>query len=237
MHKSFALAAALILGFASPLAAQEAEDATIEAPTPQIETRPDEALLFLEKVERKNEQTTALTAEFRQLRIDRIFDEEVESQGRFWYKEPGKYRASYTSENDSEIWIVEGKLINYVPSLKQVEIIPQATGDDAPINQILLGFGVKVDKIKRHFEVSASETKRRGMVGIDFVSKDPEKSMGYDRITVFFDEEKVEPRTIILEDETSQITVELTKVRLNPEIEDSIFEPSWPSNAEVLEYD
>lgn len=235
MLKPFAVAALLAL-MICPLPAQEATDAPPATPAPTAEKRPDEALAFLEKVEQKNEQTTALTAEFRQLRIDRIFDEKVESQGRFWYKEPGKYRASYTSENDSEIWIVEGKLINYVPSLRQVEIIPQATGDDAPINQILLGFGVKVDKIKRHFEVTSSATKRRGMVGIDFVSKDPEKSMGYDRITVFFDEEKVEPRTIILEDETSQITVDLTRVRLNPEIDDSVFEPTWPSNAEVLEY-
>ncbi len=196
----------------------------------------DEVIAFLEKVEAKNTETESLQADFTQVRKDLLFDETIESKGTFAYKAPGKFHASYKSENDSEIWLVDNKMISYIPSMKQVEIIQMGSGESAPINQLLLGFGVKVDRILKSFDVSLDPSADKGQVGVRFKAKDLDVSMGYELITVFFDEEKVEPRKIVLQDDQSSITVTLKKVKVNPEISDDEFKPSWPDDAEVLTY-
>ncbi len=196
---------------------------------------------FLRLIEAKNGETRSLQAEFTQTRVDRVFSDEVVSEGEFWYEAPGLFRASYKGDKDSgsedsDIWMKDNKLISYTPSLRQVEIVQQAAGDRAPVNQLLLGFGVKVERIQRLFEVQPAAKPRPGTTGIRFVSRDVDFSLGYDSITVYFDTTRREPQIILLEQEDQEITVELKKVRMNPQIKPSVFETKWPKNVEILEY-
>lgn len=204
------------------------------------ETAPtsDPAVEFLRRVEEKNQETTALKAEFDQTRVETGFmdDEPIRSKGRFWYQSPDKFHAVYESENDSEIWMIDNKLISYVPGIKQVDIIPQPTGDDAPMNQMLLGFGVKVEKIKNLFDISQSSYQvKEGEIAIRFKSKDLERTMGYAVITIYFDKEKVVPKRIVLADAAQTITVKLKDVEFNPEIDDGVFVPDWPGDVDVID--
>lgn len=197
------------------------------------------AIDFLRRVEKKNAETKTLQAEFTQVRKDLIYDVEVRSNGRFWYKAPGLFRASYDAEADnqaSEIWMRDNQLINYLPGLKQVEIIEQRPGAKEPINQMLLGFGVKVEQIEEVFDVKASPKGEKGLMGIQFDSKDLEQSMQFTRVTIYFDEQKVEPAKIVLEDDSSIIRLELKKVRFNPSVDEKLFKTSWPGDAQVFRY-
>lgn len=195
----------------------------------------ESAVEFLRKLEEKNKEIESLHAGFDQVRIDSIFLDEVKSSGHFWYQAPGKFRASYDSRHPSEIWIFEDHTINYIPSIEQVEIYPLPKGDDAPINQMLLGFGVQTERILEVFDVKALPREEDGLLRIEFLSKDLERSLFFSRIVIHFEEEEVQPRVLILEDDQSEITVTLREIIRNPEIEASRFEPSWPEDAEVLD--
>lgn len=195
------------------------------------------ALEFLSRLEKRNAETKALKAEFSQVRTDRMFLTEFRTKGRFWYRAPNLFRASYENDEgaDSDIWMRDSQIIQYTPGARQVDIVKQKTGSDAAVNQLLLGFGIKVSEITRLFDVSPEENAvPAGMTGIRFESKDPERSFGYNTIHVFFDSESMEPRRIVAEDEQQDVTIELTSVRLNPDIEDAIFQPKWPEGTEVL---
>ncbi|MCC5877736.1 MAG: outer membrane lipoprotein carrier protein LolA [Candidatus Sumerlaeia bacterium] len=229
--------ALLLLG--SPLVAVSQMTGPQPAPAPQpaqaqSPTR-GEAIEFLQKVERKNEEIKSLSAEFEQLRVDPIFHDEVESKGKFWYRSPGEFRASYDSRHPAEIWIFPDHLINYSPSIKQVDILPIEQGENAPINQMLLGFGVKTESILEVFDVGLIEAEKDGQVAIEFHSRDLDRSLYYRRIVIHFQEENAEPAKLFLEDGESEITVTIRGVKQNPDLDAALFTPKWPDDVEVID--
>lgn len=198
----------------------------------------ERAVEFLQALEEKNAGTESLQANFVQVRTDTIFLDEVRSEGRFWWRSPDLFRASLRSEHDSEIWIRDGKMYEYIPALRQVDVVPQAQGDDAAIHQWLLGFGVKVEEIEKRFAVRVlpdAETEEEGWIAIQFLPREGTRSFEYEDIVIHFDEERVEPRRIALDDGTSLITITLQQVRTNPTIRDQIFQLDWPSNVDVID--
>lgn len=211
------------------------------AATPTPSAAATDVIGFLHKVEAKNRETKSLEAEFSQVREDSIMGDTVRSEGRFWYKAPGKFRASYPENKEdksyaSEVWMEGNTLSTYTPKMKQAEILEQATGDDAPVNQMLLGFGLQVSKIEKVFDVAPAAEKKPGLYGIDFHSKNLDQSMQYDTITIYFDEKKIEPATIVLRDSSASTTISLRKVKFNPEIDDKKFETDWPANTQIIRY-
>ncbi len=215
---------ALILP-AAPVPGEEEGDAAREA-----------AFEFLAKVEEKHKETTSLQAEFVQLREDTVFLEEVRSEGRFWWRSPDLFRASLRSEHDSEIWIRDGKMYEYIPDLRQVDVVEQPEGEDAPLHQWLLGFGAKVEEIEKHFNVRMlPEAEEAGWVAIEFLPREDGRSFEFEEIVIHFHEEDVEPRQIVLDDGLSIITIELRRVRVNPSIRDSVFRLDWPDNVDVVD--
>ena len=160
------------------------------------------------------------------------------THGRFGYKAPDKFRANYEGADDSvsssRIWMMDGKMYRYVPVLKEAEILHFPKGEEAPINQFLLGFGVKVDEIVKLFDVAVTGQKNNSIT-ISFTSKDLDRSMGYNVIRVTFDEETIKPKKLVLEDNAQMITIRLKDVELNAEIEESVFKTDWPEDVEISE--
>jgi outer membrane lipoprotein-sorting protein len=89
---------------------------------------------------------------------------------------------------------------------------------------MLLGFGIKVDRITRLFDVRTLDSAERGQVRIEFTSKDLDRTFNFSRIVVSFDERQLEPRVIEMEDNMGTRTITLRRVRINPTIRDSVFE-------------
>jgi outer membrane lipoprotein-sorting protein len=196
----------------------------------------DPALAFLHRAEARNASTKSLSATFSQTRVDNAFLDEVTSEGEFWYREPAQFRASYKDENSSELWMVDGRIIVYVPEIAQVDIITPRQGNRAPIHQMLLGFGTRVEQILSVFDVSMAPEQRPGLLGIEFESRDLARSLEMERITIYFDEERAEPRVIVAQADDSTITIDLKSIKFNPSINDAVFEPSWPDSAFVIEH-
>lgn len=219
----------------APVATAETDTSTSVA-APKIDpAKREAALAFLRRVEKKNSETKTLSASFTQQRVDKVFGDEVSSEGQLWYRSDGRFRASYRDENPSELWMTGDKLYNYVPTIRQVDVVTLETGAKAPIHQMLLGFGAQVDKILEVFDVSTIPA-GKGQVAIQFDSKDPGRSMEFTRIAIRFDEGKMEPRTIIAEDDSNTITVSMKDIRFNPKIDEKTFEPKWPDGVEVVEH-
>jgi outer membrane lipoprotein-sorting protein len=206
-----------------------AERLEIPAPNPAIE--------FLKRVESANQETKTLYAEFEQTREDAMMARKIKSSGKFWYRAPNNFYAEYETEYSSRVWIDGKQAVEYIPRLKQVDIAEVEQGEDAPITQVLLGFGVKVERILRLFEVNELPSPKPDQTAIEFLSKDPGRTMEFDRIVVHFDTKSASPRTLEMEDETGPRVIELKTVRINPSIRDSVFElPKWPDDVEVNRY-
>ncbi|MCX7766609.1 MAG: outer membrane lipoprotein carrier protein LolA, partial [Candidatus Sumerlaeia bacterium] len=95
-------------------------DTGITSPTLHLQAEP-EALTFLSKLETKYKQIEMISGEFKQLKRSTLFLEEISSQGRFYFKKPGKFRCDYLPPNESVNIIVDNTAWIYVPEIKQVE--------------------------------------------------------------------------------------------------------------------
>ncbi|MDX2177636.1 MAG: outer membrane lipoprotein carrier protein LolA [Candidatus Sumerlaeia bacterium] len=225
-----AIAAAALLAQAS------AQDATPAAPPDSRAT----AREFLTRLETRHGDTRTLRGSFEQLRVDPVFLEEVRSEGTFAYEAPGKFRADYRGKNDkvspSALYIVGDRMWNYVPELKTVDTTTLPKGDSAAINQILLGFGVKVEQVDRFFEVDlAEEEGAPGATTLVFRSKDPSRTLNYDRITIAFDPRTLLPSVLMLDSDEARTTMTLTSVDVNPTLEAGLFDPKFPGDVEIVE--
>ncbi|CAN5468830.1 hypothetical protein BH09SUM1_BH09SUM1_21480 [soil metagenome] len=239
MFRRFLLAA-MIMANGGLLTAQTETSATLTLRSVSADAVPGEsddaaALRFLSVLEAKNAETKSLSAEFTQIRTDSVMFDEVKSSGKFWYQSPNKFRASYKSDNSSEIWMDGERMVEHIPSMKQVYIVPMDSGDDAPISQLLLGFGVKVSKIQKLFTIKSAKAPNQSIVSINFISKDLDKTMNFSGIRVDFDRASAKPLTINLQDDQSSITMNLRKIELNPKLKADVFEvpKKWPEGTDV----
>jgi outer membrane lipoprotein-sorting protein len=219
--------------------AQEAPAAGDAPTTATIFRARDRANTFLDQLEAHHAATTALHGKFAQVRVDQNFLEEVKSNGEFSYKAPNRFRADYTGRKkgvaDSTVYIVDDRMWHYVAEIKQVDVVDLPRGDAAAINQMLLGFGVKKEKILQFFNVqldASSDDKRTVLI---FDSKDKQRTLNYQRITITFDTQLLTPQTLVLEDADSQTTMTLSDVELNPKLKDEIFRPDFPKDVEIVE--
>jgi len=183
-----------------------------------------EAIALLTRLEKQNEATRTLTGAFDQFRTDGTFGDKVKSTGKFWYRAPSSYYAEYETEHPSKVWSDEKRLVEYIPSMKQVDVIPMDKGEDAMLTQVLLGFGVKVERILRLFDVAMVAPTSEDVLSVEFLSKDLDKTLDINRIVVSFDEKTLQPRVIEMEDSMNTRVIQLKDVKVNPSIKDSVFE-------------
>jgi len=226
----------------APVPAQAAVTTIIEVEPAPVPDTPEVA--FLRRVEQKNKELQTLYGKFRQLRVNPMFLEEIKSRGEFWYAKPSKFRCDYATETEPEptesrFYLLGDQGLYYTPDLNQLEKFRlTGGGDDAPINQMLVGFGVKTEKVLEVFNVRFADNQPAGgkQTVLEFISKDLERSMDFRKITVTFDTEKLEPRRLVMEEEQDVVEIDLEKIEVNPKIPDSRFEQDFPEGVEVIEH-
>lgn len=202
---------------------------------------PDAARGFLQGLEEKNAATKSLRAKFTQLRIDESFLDEVRSSGEFIYLAPSRFRADYAGEGgkiaSSTVFITGDKMYNYVPEQRQVDVVELPKGNSAAVHQLLLGFGVKVDKILEVFDVrQVREDVPPGKVRIEFASRDRKRTLNYAKVTITFDGIQQLPELLVLEDAESRTTISLSGIELNPALDEGLFVPTFPAGVDVIEH-
>lgn len=234
--------AAAVLTAAMPAFSQEAPKQAgggAQQAAPRLENDP-RAVEFLRGVEARNAATTSLRGRFEQSRVDRNFLDEVKSRGEFYYSAPGRFRANYEGKERgvvaSSIYMVNDRLWHYVPENKQVDVTDLPKGDSAAVNQMLLGFGVKTEKILEYFRVSmAKGDPPAGRTVLEFESLDRSRTLNFERVTIVFLTEKRTPELLRMEDSDSETTIRLVDVAINPTIDEAVFEPKFPSDVEIIE--
>ena len=222
----------LLFSFLLPVAltAQEEESAPEAKPNPAVE--------FLRKMERKNEGVDTLRAKFFQVRRNVMFDEKYESAGEFWYSKPDKFRCDYENPSPAEFYLVDQTGYFYTPENLHVEKFTVPGGEKAPIHGMLVGFGVSVDKILEVFDVTlaAEQPKKKSEIAIEFRSEDLQRSLDYTEIKIVFDEKHLEPLRLVMEEKTEDIVeIDIKKIETNVEIAEEMFEPQFPEDATMTE--
>lgn len=243
------LAGSLVLGTPLPgqdqdevpaekTAAPEGDEATFVADEAVPQKRTWQG--FLRQLEEKHAETTTVRASFDQLRVDPNFLDEVRSAGTFLYEAPSRFRADYAGDkggvSGSTIWIVEDKFWHYVPEIKQVDVATLPKGDSASVNQILLGFGVKTEKILEFFSVRMlEEDVPEGRTRLEFKSLDRDKTLQYDRVEITFDDRTLLPESLLLFDIDSETTLTLRGIELNTPIPADTFKVTLPPDTEIID--
>ena len=74
------------------------------------------------------------------------------------------------------------------------------------------------------------------MIAIEFLSRDVERTLGYNRIIVEFDGGLLEPRRLILEEVEDLVTLDLVSVEMDGEIPAGKFERDFPADVDVIHY-
>lgn len=225
------------------LPAQEAGTGQTTATT-TVATAPvseDNARAFLQSIEEKNAATKSLRAKFTQLRIDESFLDEVRSSGEFVYLAPSRFRADYAGEAgkiaSSTVFITDDRMYNYVPEQRQVDVVELPKGNSAAVHQLLLGFGVKVEKILEVFDVrQVRDEVPPGKVRIEFSSRDRRRTLNYAKVTITFDGAQLVPEVLVLEDAESRTTISLTGIEVNPAIDAATLVPTFPPGVDVIEH-
>lgn len=197
-----------------------------------------QAINFLTLMERENEGLNTLYAEFTQVRTNQMFLEEINSTGEFYYSKPNRFRCNYYKPSDAEFYILDNMAYFYTVDLKQVEKIPLNNGDQAPIHQMLVGFGLSMKSILDVFdpEMQAGQDPAARYKTIIFNSKDEERTMGFRSIQVTFDTEKMEPRSLLIQEGDDEVKVTLDKIIKNKEIPDETYALDFPKDVEIIEY-
>ncbi|MBX3730790.1 MAG: outer membrane lipoprotein carrier protein LolA [Candidatus Sumerlaeia bacterium] len=223
-----------VLLLATWAAAQET--AVVAQPTPEPPPNTP-ALAFLRKVEEANRETQTLYGRFTQVRENRMFAEEVHSKGQFWHSKPNKFRCDYEDPAPAQFFLVEGVGYFYSPENKQLDKFRLEGGKDAPINELLVGFGLKVEQILEVFTVHLPEdqgTDPTKMI-IDFVSRDVDRTLNFQKITITFDTKALEPRKLVMEESEDIVRIELLEVRKNQPIPETTYATVFPDDVTINE--
>jgi outer membrane lipoprotein-sorting protein len=198
-----------------------------------------QAIRFLAEMERANENVTTLQAEFTQVRQNQMYLEEAHSNGEFYYSKPNRFRCNYFKPSDAEFYILDNTAYFYTPDLKQVEKLNLGDNEQAPIHQMLVGFGLSLKSILEVFDpaVIPVEGQEPNLLTIEFVSKDQERTLNFRSIQVTFDTEKKEPRQLFIVEDEDEVRVTLVKIMKNNPIDAKVFELNFPSDVDIISYE
>jgi outer membrane lipoprotein-sorting protein len=215
-----------------------AQSEVIQAPTTDTATR---GLALLKQLEAKYKETLTFYGEFHQKKVSKLFLEEIDSQGEFWYQKPGRFRCEYKPPNQTINLILDDVAYVYIPEIKQVEIY-RFKPQDSPVkklNQMLLGFGVSVKDVLEVYDVYAvpNEETDDSFV-LQFLLKKKEEGLNFDKIKIWVKKADLQPvRLVFIEPEPNrdETLIEIKKLEFNEKIKSQVFKPDFPKEAEWIE--
>lgn len=230
----------ILLGFG--IAVSVVAESDVEAAKPETkqgsvapEKAGDPAIELLRKIEEKNEDLKTLHGTFDQVREVVMFSERTESSGEFWYTKPNLFRCDYFEPSAAQFYMVNNTGYFYSPENKQLDKFTMESGDEAPINEMLVGFGLKTEKILEYFSVQLApqQPEDSDLMTIDFISNDKNRTLDFQKITITFDEEDLEPRRIVMQEAEDLVEITLKKIKKNAEIPAKTYETDFGDDVTV----
>src|SRR5690606_34825781 len=97
-------------------------------------------------------------ANFRQVRLDEAFQEEIRSDGELWYHKPDRFRADYRGPQPTITLINHDTFYMLTEELNQVEYWKFETPEERhqQLHTLLIAFGFDVDDLLRRYEIHSS---------------------------------------------------------------------------------
>jgi outer membrane lipoprotein carrier protein len=203
--KTLALALALLVALALPVAAQ--------APTLDD---------IIRGVETAYGKMTDLKGEFVQSALNKSLNQTIDAKGVVYLKKGGKLRWEYAEPTKQEI-VSDGKMIwIYTPQLNQVNTGAAPEALSGPAGSFLSGLG----KLRQHFNVRflnpAQPKDADGNVVLDLTPKQPLPTLA--RLVLSLDAKTYDVRKAVVYDQfENTVTMTFTKVAVNTGLPDKLF--------------
>jgi len=91
-----------------------------------------------------------------------------------------------------------------------------------------------VDKILEVFNVQvAPEQPGENLLKIDFISRDTNRTLDFQQISVTFDRKTYEPRSLWMQEPQDAVQIDLVKVEKNAEISPDIYKTEFPEDVTI----
>jgi outer membrane lipoprotein-sorting protein len=229
-------------------AAATTTEVVSKQPTPEIQK-------ILKELETKHAGLKTVQAEFGQLKVWQEFNE-VKSQGKLYIEQAsreqaGRLRCDLEAEKGEQgiepsiTLFVGNTLYDYTPALKQVDKFTYDNEDEARerLRMLLLGFGVSSQEILSSYNVEKAgdvpETAKtdKPLVGLTFIPLKKEVRDQLVSVSVWLNRDTLLPHCIQIKEVSENVTtITIRSLKLNEAIKASLFEPKWPDNVKVIEY-
>lgn len=240
-----------ITDFSNPVLSADGttSDVVRKQPSPEIQS-------ILKELEAKHADLKTVQAEFGQVKTWQDFDA-IKSRGKLFIEQSdrekaGRLRYELEGEKGEEEKIkptitlfVNNTLYDYTPFHKQVEKITYHDENEARerLRMLLLGFGVSSQEILDSYnvekagDVPESAKTDKALTGLLFTPLKPEVRKTLVSVSVWLDRGTLLPHCIRIEEVSGDVTtIAIRSLKLNEPIEASLFEPKWPSDVEVNDY-
>jgi outer membrane lipoprotein-sorting protein len=230
---------------AEPPSAETAVSVSPEA-GPQSDPR---ALDLLEQMAAAHQNLETLRGDFVQHRHSEMFLEDTVNTGDFACRRPDQFRYNYNASDatgSSEYFLRGDTAWAYIPELKQVEVYHLDTQEGAGrgFSRILIGLDGAISELRSthwiHLAPPSPEDQELGesIAHLHLQPKEEVDPDGFTSIDLWVNTRSLLPEQLKMVDENGDITtLRLTNLTLNPEVDDSEFDPEQniPPGTEFIE--
>jgi outer membrane lipoprotein carrier protein len=210
-----ALACAIVLGTAAPLAAAPVSLAQI-----------------IKKVQEQQKKTSTLQADFRQEKELALLAKPEVSTGKFIYSRPSNVLWTYEAPKRVQMVIAGGVLTTFYPELGKAERIDVKKFEDRIFKY--MGATGAIDELARYFDFTFTDSKSKPVYVLDLTPKNKAVAKRVKRIKLFIDRNTYLTSRIEYVEGDGDITrYEFTNMRINEPVPPSRFALSMPANVRV----
>lgn len=204
-----------------------------DAPAPEAEAQGADAVAVLRKVSAVYAKVTSIQADFSQRSVNPILKTTVESRGTLYQRRPDRFLMRF-AEPSGDVIVSDGAYFwVYYPSVdrKQVIKMPASRGAGAvDLQAQFVG-----DPVERFNAVLAGREEVAGR-NADVLLLTPRQPVGYRALKVWVDRGDGVIRRFEVTEESGLVRhFDLSNVRLNPTLADSLFRFTPPEGAHVVE--
>jgi outer membrane lipoprotein carrier protein len=197
----------------------------------------------LERMSRANNRMEDLQADFVQTKQMALFDENIVSEGKFYFRNPDKLVLDTQSPEHQQLIINYNHVWLHYPDLKQVHelSLKQSSG----LSALFVGFGGSVADIQEQFTVELVETGTCDEGGSYYqlallpIHGTPAASpaLGLDKVMLTVNDSKWYPvKTMILQKNGDSTMLEYSNQRDNLKLSDSRFTFNPPKGTQVIQH-
>lgn len=200
-------------------------------PLPAQEDDPAQAAL--KRLAERFKDAKTLSAKMVQSRKTAILDQPIVSSGTLFYRrEPGRLVFRMTEPRVTEIHVDKSAYQVYRPDEKRLERIEFE--NDAVLGRLLMVFEPRSEEIGKAFRVSKGEG-AKGEIEILLEALDEKVKKRLTRISLSLDEKDASLKRITTVDaEGDEVRLELSELKLNPELDAAAFELKVPEGTRIL---